>query len=129
MFWRTFTELCAKSGKTSGQAAKEIGISPRTLSKWERGAIPSGRSLIKIAHYFRVPVQSLTTEEDCKDITPDMIKKRGIVVDLSEWRTQNEKTTMDLSSMATVPPWPVTSRTERPTTESVEISNEITSKE
>ena len=40
---------------------------------------------MKIARDFRVPVRDLTSEEDCKEITPDMTQKRGRVIDLQAW--------------------------------------------
>ena len=85
MFWRTFTELCAKAGKSPSRVAEEIGLSPSLPSSWKRGAIPTERNLMRIARYFRVPVQDLTSEEDCKSITPDMIKEPGMVIDLRRW--------------------------------------------
>lgn len=86
MFWETFQALCAAAGKSPGKVAAEIGLSPDAPSRWKRGAIPYERNLMRIARYFRVPVGDLTSEEDCKSITPDMVDTMaGRVVDLRKW--------------------------------------------
>lgn len=40
------------SGKTMSEAAKEIGVSERTLRNWERGKIPSGKYIVPILNCY-----------------------------------------------------------------------------
>jgi len=42
-----------------GEAAKKIGISPTTLSKWETGFIPSQKGLLKLSKAYNVDMNEL----------------------------------------------------------------------
>lgn len=60
MFYELYSELCQKKGVSRSRAAKEIGLSNSTVTKWKNtGAVPSGDTLSKVAEYFGVSVDDL----------------------------------------------------------------------
>jgi len=49
-----------RTGLTQEEAAKKIGVHPTTLNKYESGARhPSGKVLAKMAHHYKVLLESL----------------------------------------------------------------------
>ena len=63
MFWENFARLCNEAGKSPSRVALELGLSNGTASGWKKGAIPQERILRRLADYFGVPVESLTTDD------------------------------------------------------------------
>nr|DAD82267.1 MAG TPA: repressor protein [Siphoviridae sp. ct47J5] len=64
MFYDLYNELCQKKGVSCSRAAKEIGLSNSTVTKWKNtGATPSGDTLSKVAAYFGVSVNNLIGEQ------------------------------------------------------------------
>lgn len=60
VFYDKFIELCAQKGITPNKAANEIGFDRTSISKWKKsGFTPQSKTLVKIAKYFDVNVQSL----------------------------------------------------------------------
>lgn len=48
------------AGKTQAKAAKEMGIAPNTISRWERGeSFPSGRMLNGIEECYGVSLNDI----------------------------------------------------------------------
>lgn len=80
MFYDLYKELCQKKGVSCSRAAKEIGLSNSTVTKWKNtGAVPSGDTLSKVAGYFNVSVNSLLGEKEdpttqSRGVTDDDIK-------------------------------------------------------
>lgn len=70
MFWNIFYDLCGKKGMKPLQVVKEIGIAHGSITKWKNGAMPSTKSLQKIADYFDVSVAYLLGKEDTAPATP-----------------------------------------------------------
>ncbi len=67
MFWEKYCALCTSIRKAPNVVASEIGIkSSGSVTGWKNGAIPRLSILHKIADYFGVPVEYLTSEEDEK---------------------------------------------------------------
>lgn len=65
MFYDIFKQLCDRRGITCNRAAKEIGLSNATPTKWKKtGATPSGDTLQKIADYFCTTTDYLTGRTD-----------------------------------------------------------------
>lgn len=63
MFFDTFKMLCEKRGVSCNRAAREIGLSNSTPTKWKKtGAVPDGSTLAKVSAYFNVPIESLLGE-------------------------------------------------------------------
>lgn len=64
MFYDLYNELCQEKGVSCSRAAKEIGLSNSTVTKWKNtGATPSGDTLSKVAAYFGVSVNYLIGEQ------------------------------------------------------------------
>ena len=62
MFWQNFVRLCSKVGKSPARVANELGLSNAVATSWKKGAMPRDSTLLQIADYFGVPVESLTME-------------------------------------------------------------------
>lgn len=63
MFWNNFVRLCNEKGLRPNPAAKEMGFSSASVTKWKQGTIPRGNALQKIADYFGVTVNDLLTDD------------------------------------------------------------------
>lgn len=78
MFYDKFKSLCDKKGVSPKRAVTEIGLSNSLATKWKKtGATPNSATLVKIADYFGVTVESLisnNTEENLVAITLDIIR-------------------------------------------------------
>lgn len=60
--WEIFEKLLIQNGKTMYAVSRATGIAPSTLSDWHAGRTrPKYDKLKKIADYFGVPVEYLTT--------------------------------------------------------------------
>ena len=60
MFYDRYSALCKARGVSCSRAAREIGLSNSTVTKWKNtGATPSGETLTKVSAYFGVPVGDL----------------------------------------------------------------------
>lgn len=64
MFFDTFCQLCKNKGVSPNGAAKELSIASGTVSEWKKGRVPQNATLLKIADYFGVPVDTLLEGED-----------------------------------------------------------------
>lgn len=64
MFKENFIKLCNKAGKTPTAVCAEIGLSNAAYSKWDEKSVPHRATLLKIADYFGVPVDTLLEGED-----------------------------------------------------------------
>ena len=73
MFYDNFCKLCKDKKLKPTNVALEIGISRATATKWKKGSIPSGDSLIKLADYFGVSVNELLSDNAAdtkKEVVP-----------------------------------------------------------
>jgi len=78
MFWKNFSKLCAKTGKSASAVAKECGLSSGITSQWKsEKKSPSGKTLEKLASYFGVSVDYLLNGEDTAE-TLSAIEKRAV---------------------------------------------------
>lgn len=60
MFFDTFEQLCKQKGVSCKHAVMDMGLSHSIATKWKKtGATPEGGTLVKVAKYFNVPVESL----------------------------------------------------------------------
>lgn len=85
MFYDLFCELCARAGKTPSAVSKEIGFNRSTITMWKNsGGVPRGELLMKIAEYFKVPVDYLLSASSETEKAPILTKKdeRDIARDL-----------------------------------------------
>lgn len=62
MFWEAYYSLCLKIKKSPNAVAKEIGCSSGSVTSWKQGKVPHHKTLLKIAEYFGVSVDSLLGE-------------------------------------------------------------------
>ena len=64
MFIERIEVLLSEKGVQKKTFLAELGLSKNSFVNWrDRGTIPSGATLQKIADYFHVPVESLTEEK------------------------------------------------------------------
>lgn len=81
MFWENYNLLCVKVGKSPNAVAKELDIASGTVTEWKKGKrIPQNATLLKIADYFGVPVESLTAEKE-KEKAPTKIEANAIFLE------------------------------------------------
>lgn len=60
--YEIFERLCQSRGVTPYRVSKETGISQPTFSEWKKGTYtPKTEKMQKIADYFSVPLEYLTT--------------------------------------------------------------------
>lgn len=65
MGYEIFEGLCAEKGVTPYKVSQETGISTASLSNWKAGRYaPKAEKLLKIADYFGVSVEYLSTGKD-----------------------------------------------------------------
>lgn len=70
-FYTNYIRLCAERGISPSAAALEIGIRKSNVTYWKSGRNkPSDITLSKIAAYFDVPVEELTSEKGIKKEQP-----------------------------------------------------------
>lgn len=68
MFKENFTKLCANKNESPSAVCVKIGLTDSAYTKWKDDSVPRKTTLIKIADYFGVTVESLL--EDKKEETP-----------------------------------------------------------
>lgn len=59
VFSKQLQALRKQKGFTQEQLAKELGVSPQAVSKWENGSYPEGDLLPKLADFFEVSIDYL----------------------------------------------------------------------
>ena len=69
MFKENFTRLCANRRESPSSVCVKIGIAPATYSCWKEDSVPRRATLMRIADYFGVTVESLL--EDKEETPPD----------------------------------------------------------
>lgn len=74
MFYDVFVTLCANKGVTPVQVRKILGISQSTMASWKsRNLTPNATTLVKLADYFGVSIDSLLTS-----ITEEELSTRAV---------------------------------------------------
>jgi transcriptional regulator with XRE-family HTH domain len=68
VFYENFLALCAKTRKTPSGVACAIGLSNAAASGWKKGKTPNDTTLLKIADYFGVSVETLTEDQKEKPV-------------------------------------------------------------
>lgn len=69
MFKENFTRLCTNRGEFPTQVCVKLGFSASTYTYWKEDSVPRKSTLVKIADYFGVTVESLL--EDKEETPPD----------------------------------------------------------
>lgn len=62
MFFENYLMYCQKVGKSKTAVAKQIGVTSKSVTGWQNGAIPRNGTLKKLADYFGVTVDDLLAD-------------------------------------------------------------------
>lgn len=63
--YEIFNDLMDKNGLSISETARQIGMSPSTITDWKAGrTMPKADKLLKIAEFFDVSVEYLLTGKD-----------------------------------------------------------------
>ena len=62
MFKENFIRLCNERGESPSSVCKKVNITPATFSGWDSNSVPRQATLLRIADYFGVTVESLTAD-------------------------------------------------------------------
>lgn len=76
MFKNNFIKLCVEKGVAPTAVCQQIGLSNAAFSSWTDDSVPRRTTLIKIADYFQVPLESLLSDgpnEEQKETAPQDI--------------------------------------------------------
>ena len=71
MFWNKLLTLCSSKNISPNKLCSDLGLSNATATRWKKGSVPRGTTLIQIAEYFGVTTEELLSEE--KEIPPGEI--------------------------------------------------------
>ena len=63
-FWQVCETTCEEHDTTVRALAKELGISPATVTKWKNGSVPNKEIAAKMAEKLDVSVSYLLGDED-----------------------------------------------------------------
>lgn len=80
-FYDNYIKLCAVHDKSPTAVSKEIGLSNAAASGWKNGKKPSAVTKQKLADYFGVRVEELTSESEQKE-KPTPGKRSGLDADV-----------------------------------------------
>lgn len=71
MFYETYEKLCSENGEKPYQLPLKLGAkSNSVVAQWQKGSVPRGEMLQKIATHFNVSVEYLLTGGDEKETSP-----------------------------------------------------------
>lgn len=85
MFYDLYSDLCQQKGVSRSRAAKEIGLSNSTVTKWKNtGAVPASDTLAKVAAYFGVSINDLLGEQKNPTVQSSRISEDDIKFALFE---------------------------------------------
>lgn len=74
-----FLKLLTEKGVRASDVAKATGLKPTLFSEWKSGkATPKSDKLIKIADYFGVSLEYLTTGEDSRPLPESIPQLNGL---------------------------------------------------
>ena len=74
--YEVFERLCKENGVTAHKVCKATGITTATISNWKAGRYtPKADKLQKIADYFGVSLEYLTTGKESDSAEPQLTKK------------------------------------------------------
>ena len=99
MFWTNFVRLCAEHGVSPNKVAAECGVkSTGTVSGWKKGAMPSNKTLSKLANRFNISVEILVKEDALE--TLEKLKQEG-KFPFSPLANENKPATPEGSELST----------------------------
>ena len=62
-FYKNVSDLCAQRGISLTRMSSDLGFGSSIMTNWRKGSVPQNRTLKKIADYFGVSVESLTSDK------------------------------------------------------------------
>lgn len=74
-FYDCLIDLCKKKGTTPASVARDIGLSNSATTYWKRGSVPKYETLKKLADYFGISVDELTSEKEHAGAIVDHVKE------------------------------------------------------
>ena len=73
MFKKNFINLCNKKGVSPSNVCRQVGIAPATYSCWTAESVPRKATLMRIADYFGVTVESLLSDAEAPEKAPSKV--------------------------------------------------------
>lgn len=64
MFYDEFIRLCNEKGETPSAVTRSIGVDKSAATRWSKGAVPRGTTMLKLAEHFGVTVAELMGYSD-----------------------------------------------------------------
>lgn len=68
MFWNRFYSLCIQNNTKPLNVATNLHFSSGSITKWKKGSVPSGETLLKIANYFNVSIDYLLGNDNANSV-------------------------------------------------------------
>lgn len=72
-FAQCVTDCRTRMGWTQEQLARKLGVTTRTVMRWERGSAPTGAGRQQIAKLLRLPVAALPTTHQPTAVTDRLV--------------------------------------------------------
>ena len=100
MLHENFLELCRVNNITPSQLLRELGITQGNIENWKKGNIPSGRTLILLANYFNVTIDSLIDNEIVADTYKEIVYDEIDLELINEIKEADKKIKIDILNYA-----------------------------
>lgn len=94
MFKENFIRLCNKIGKSPTAVCKDLDLSNSVYTQWTETSVPRKATLMKIADYFNVSVETLIKDDNEKEL-PESEKLENCVVFHRDGKTEIKKLTKE----------------------------------
>ena len=79
MFYEIYEKLCSENGEKPYQLPLKLGAkSNSVVAQWQKGSVPRGAMLQKIANHFNVTVEYLLTGDDKTENAPTLTDGREL---------------------------------------------------
>ena len=90
MFYDEFIRLCVENKESPSNVAKAIGVDKSAATRWSKGAVPRGVTLMKLANHFGVSVAELMGEspDQKKTEVAEVAEEDSLAVALEVLRNQ-----------------------------------------
>jgi transcriptional regulator with XRE-family HTH domain len=62
MFWENLLNLCNSKNISPNKVCADLGLSNATATRWKKGSVPRGTTLIQIAEYFGVTPEEMLSD-------------------------------------------------------------------
>lgn len=89
-FKENFIRLCNNSNKSPSSVCHAVGISAAAFAQWTEKTIPRQATLIKIADYFGVPIETLVPENEQKKDPAQMSREEKLSYIMQKYSQMSE---------------------------------------